>query len=145
YQMATPEALLWPFYGVVALALILGVLLVIPIGGADMPVVISLLNSYSGIAAAMTGFAIANHALIIAGALVGSSGIILRQIMCRAMNRSLSNVLFGAFGAVSTTGSGRSAEGLTVRSISAEDAAIQLAYAQQLVVIPGYGLAVAQA
>ena len=144
YQMATVDTLLWPFYGVVALSLLLGVLLVIPIGGADMPVVISLLNSYSGIAAAMTGFVINNHMLIIAGALVGSSGIILSQIMCRAMNRSLTNVLFGAFGA--TTGvARRSAEGLTVRSVSAEDAAIQLAYAQQVVVIPGYGLAVAQA
>ncbi|HEX6070743.1 MAG TPA: NAD(P)(+) transhydrogenase (Re/Si-specific) subunit beta [Longimicrobiaceae bacterium] len=145
YQMATPETLLWPFYAAVALSLLLGVLLVIPIGGADMPVVISLLNSYSGIAAAMTGFVIGNSVLIIAGALVGSSGIILSQIMCRAMNRSLTNVLFGAFGATAIAGAQRSAEGLTVRSVSAEDAAIQLAYTQQLVVIPGYGLAVAQA
>jgi H+-translocating NAD(P) transhydrogenase subunit beta len=118
---------------------------VIPIGGADMPVVISLLNSYSGIAAAMTGFAINNTVLIVAGALVGSSGIILSQIMCRAMNRSLTNVLFGAFGAEQATGSTRTAEGLTVRSTTPEDAAIQLAYARQMVVVPGYGLAVAQA
>lgn len=145
YQVATPEALLWPFYAVVGLSLVLGVLLVIPIGGADMPVVISLLNSYSGIAAAMTGFAIGNSVLIISGALVGSSGIILSQIMCKAMNRSLTNVLFGAFGAVQAGGPARSAEGLTVRSISAEDLAVQLAYAQKVVVIPGYGLAVAQA
>jgi NAD(P) transhydrogenase subunit beta len=145
YQLATPEALLWPFYAAVALSLLLGVLLVIPIGGADMPVVISLLNSYSGIAAAMTGFVIGNTVLIIAGALVGSSGIILSQIMCRAMNRSLTNVLFGAFGATTTSGGGRSAEGLTVRSISAEDAAAQLAYARLVIVVPGYGLAVAQA
>ena len=145
YQMSTTDTLLWPFYAVVGLALVLGVLLVIPIGGADMPVVISLLNSYSGIAAAMTGFAIGNNVLIIAGALVGSSGIILSQIMCKAMNRSLTNVLFGAFGAPAAGGPARSAEGLTVRSIQAEDAAIQLAYAQQMVVIPGYGLAVAQA
>ncbi len=144
YQMVVPEPLLSPFYVLLAIALLLGVLLVLPIGGADMPVVISLLNSYSGIAAAMTGFAIDNTVLIIAGALVGSSGIILSQIMCRAMNRSLTNVLFGAFGAT-TASSARSAEGLTVRSVTAEDAAIQLAYAQQVVVIPGYGLAVAQA
>jgi NAD(P) transhydrogenase subunit beta len=145
YQVATPEPLLWPFYGVVGLSLLLGVLLVVPIGGADMPVVISLLNSYSGIAAAMTGFVIDNSVLIISGALVGSSGIILSQIMCKAMNRSLTNVLFGAFGGGGGTASARSAEGLTVRSISVEDAAIQLAYARSVIVVPGYGLAVAQA
>jgi NAD(P) transhydrogenase subunit beta len=118
--------------------------LVLPIGGADMPVVISLLNSYSGIAAAMTGFVIQSPILIVAGALVGSSGIILSQIMCRAMNRSLSNVIFGAFGATAAGGA-RSAEGLTVKSVSVEDAAVQLAYAQLVIIIPGYGLAVAQA
>ncbi|HEU4630396.1 MAG TPA: NAD(P)(+) transhydrogenase (Re/Si-specific) subunit beta [Gemmatimonadaceae bacterium] len=145
YQLATPDALLWPFYAVCGLSLLLGVLLVIPIGGADMPVVISLLNSYSGIAAAMTGFVIDNTVLIVAGALVGSSGIILSQIMCKAMNRSLTNVLFGAFGATTSAGGGRSAEGLTVRAITAEDAAVQLAYARSVIVVPGYGLAVAQA
>ena len=145
YQVATPDPLLWPFYGVVGLSLLLGILLVVPIGGADMPVVISLLNSYSGIAAAMTGFVIDNEVLIISGALVGSSGIILSQIMCKAMNRSLTNVLFGAFGGGGGAASGRSAEGLTVRSISVEDAAIQLAYARSVIVVPGYGLAVAQA
>ncbi|HEY0972217.1 MAG TPA: NAD(P)(+) transhydrogenase (Re/Si-specific) subunit beta [Gemmatimonadales bacterium] len=145
YQAATPDPLLWPFYALVALSLLLGVLLVIPIGGADMPVVISLLNSYSGIAAAMTGFAIGNTVLIVSGALVGSSGIILSQIMCRAMNRSLANVLFGAFGAQAGGAGGRSAEGLTVRSVAAEDAALQLAYARSVIVVPGYGLAVAQA
>jgi NAD(P) transhydrogenase subunit beta len=145
YQVATPEPLLWPFYGVVGLSLLLGLLLVVPIGGADMPVVISLLNSYSGIAAAMTGFVIDNSVLIISGALVGSSGIILSQIMCKAMNRSLTNVLFGAFGGGGGAATGRSAEGLTVRSISVEDAAIQLAYARSVIVVPGYGLAVAQA
>ena len=146
YQVATPESLLWPFYLVCALSLLLGVLLVIPIGGADMPVVISLLNSYSGIAAAMTGFVIRNDVLIIAGALVGSSGIILSQIMCRAMNRSLTNVLFGAFGSGGgAAASGKSAEGLTVRQVSAEDAAVQLGFARSVIVVPGYGLAVAQA
>ncbi|MDQ3696659.1 MAG: NAD(P)(+) transhydrogenase (Re/Si-specific) subunit beta [Gemmatimonadota bacterium] len=144
YQLVTPDPLLWPFYAVVGLALLLGVLLVIPIGGADMPVVISLLNSYSGIAAGTTGFVIDNSVLIISGALVGSSGIILSQIMCRAMNRSLTNVLFGAFGSAGG-GPARTAEGLTVRSITPEDAAIQLAYARSVVVVPGYGMAVAQA
>src|SRR5690606_13855072 len=113
----------------------------VPIGGADMPVVISLLNSYSGIAASMTGFVIGNSGLIISGALVGSSGIILSQIMCRAMNRSLANVLFGAFGSAGGGTAGvRSSEGLTVRTIAAEDAAMQLAYARQVIVVPGYGL-----
>jgi H+-translocating NAD(P) transhydrogenase subunit beta len=144
YQVAIPEPVLWPFYVVVALSLALGFMLVIPIGGADMPVVISVLNSYSGLAAAMTGFVINNHVLIIAGALVGSSGLILSQIMCKAMNRSLTNVLFGAFGATASS-SARSSEGLTVKQIGVEDAAIQLAYARLVVVIPGYGLAVAQA
>ncbi len=144
-QITRPESLLWPFYGLVGLALVLGILLVIPIGGADMPVVISLLNSYSGIAAGMTGFVIRNDVLIIAGALVGSSGIILSQIMCRAMNRSLGNVLFGAFGAAGGAASLKSAEGLTVRQVTADDAAVQLAYARSVIVVPGYGLAVAQA
>ena len=144
WQVTDPESPMWVFVALIAIGLLLGVLLVIPIGGADMPVVISLLNSYSGIAAAMTGFVIKNEVLMIAGALVGSSGIILSQIMCKAMNRSLANVLFGAFGA-SPGASTKSAEGLTVRQISADDAAIQLAYAQSVIVVPGYGLAVAQA
>ena len=105
WQVSTESALLVPFLLLCALSLVLGVMLVMPIGGADMPVVISLLNSYSGIAAGMTGFVINNQVLIIAGALVGSSGIILSQVMCKAMNRSLTNVLFGAFGA--TAGSER--------------------------------------
>jgi proton-translocating NAD(P)+ transhydrogenase subunit beta len=144
YQISTPESVLWPFYAVSAISLALGVLLVIPIGGADMPVVISLLNSYSGLAGAMTGFVIHNDVLVVAGALVGSSGIILSQIMCKAMNRSLANVLFGSFGGGGAS-AGKSAAGLTVKSITVEDAAIQLAYAQSVIIVPGYGMAVAQA
>jgi NAD(P) transhydrogenase subunit beta len=144
WLVASPTAPLWAFYLLAALALIIGVLLVIPIGGADMPVVISLLNSYSGIAAAMTGFAIRSEVLVISGALVGSSGIILSQIMCKAMNRSLANVLFGAFGQAAG-GAAKSAAGLTVQETNIEEAALQLAYAQQVIVVPGYGLAVAQA
>jgi NAD(P) transhydrogenase subunit beta len=144
YQVTTAEGVVWVLSTVIGLALVLGVLLVIPIGGADMPVVISLLNSYSGIAAGMTGFVIGNDVLIIGGALVGSSGIILSNIMCRAMNRSLTNVLFGAFGSVAAK-SIRSAAGLTVRTINTEDAALQLAYAPRVIIVPGYGMAVAQA
>ena len=130
----------------VGLALVLGVLLVIPIGGADMPVVVSLLNSYSGLAAAATGFVLENYALIVSGALVGASGIILSKIMCDAMNRSLLNVLAGGFGGAPADGAGaRSSTGLTVRSTTADDAAVLLSFANQVVVVPGYGLAVAQA
>ena len=135
------------FMALAGLALLLGVLSVIPIGGADMPVVISLLNSYSGIAAAMTGFVINNEGLIISGALVGASGLILTNIMCRAMNRSLTNVLFGAFGAGATDaaiGPGGAGD-QTVRSVTHEDAAMMLGYANLVVFAPGYGLAVAQA
>ena len=129
-----------------ALSLILGVLLVIPIGGADMPVVISLLNSYSGLAACATGFVLRNNMLIIAGALVGASGIILTRIMCQAMNRSLANVLFGAFGGgdSAVAGAGAAVTG-SVKEFSAEDAALAMSYAQQVVIVPGYGMAVAQA
>jgi H+-translocating NAD(P) transhydrogenase subunit beta len=141
FQLWTPESMLWPFYAVCALSLALGILLTIPIGGADMPVVISLLNSYSGIAGAMTGFVIQNDVLIVSGALVGSSGIILSQIMC---NRSLANVLFGAFGGA-TAASTKTAAGLTVKSVTPEDGAIALAYAQNVIIVPGYGMAVAQA
>jgi NAD(P) transhydrogenase subunit beta len=144
WLVADPAAPHAAFYALVGLGLLLGVLLVIPIGGADMPVVISLLNSYSGMAAAMTGFVIRNEVLVVSGALVGSSGIILSQIMCKAMNRSLANVLFGAFGATVST-SAKSAEGLAVQSTSPEEAGLQLAYAQSVIVVPGYGLAVAQA
>ncbi|MGH7465859.1 MAG: NAD(P)(+) transhydrogenase (Re/Si-specific) subunit beta, partial [Longimicrobiales bacterium] len=136
-----------PLYLVLsAAALVIGVLFVLPIGGADMPVVISLLNSFSGIAASMTGFVLANNVLIISGALVGASGIILTKIMCDAMNRSLANVLFGAFGAVvAGGGTAVSADGRTVRDISPEDASILLSYARSVVFVPGYGMAVSQA
>jgi H+-translocating NAD(P) transhydrogenase subunit beta len=127
-------------------ALLIGVLFVLPIGGADMPVVISLLNSFSGIAASMTGFVLGNNVLIISGALVGASGIILTKIMCDAMNRSLTNVLFGAFGANVTAGAAaEGAEGRSVRDITGEDAAILLGYARSVVFVPGYGMAVSQA
>src|SRR5690606_13090036 len=133
------------FAALTAAALLLGILLVIPIGGADMPVVISLLNSYSGLAAAAAGFVLHNYLLIVAGALVGASGIILTQIMCKAMNRSLANVVFGAFGATPEVGGAALADGATVQEIGAEDAAILLSYASSVIIVPGYGLAVAQA
>jgi NAD(P) transhydrogenase subunit beta len=128
-------------------SLLLGALLVLPIGGADMPVVISLLNSFTGLAAAATGFVLDNDALIISGTLVGASGTILTQLMCKAMNRPLSNVLFGAFGAVSAAPGGATADaaGRSVRDISVEDAAVLLANVHSLVIVPGYGMAVAQA
>jgi NAD(P) transhydrogenase subunit beta len=133
------------FYLMVGLAFLFGILLVLPIGGADMPVVISLMNSYAGLASSATGFAIGNNVLIIAGALDGASGFILSIIMSKAMNRSFGNILFGAFGSAPTGGPAKTAEGLTVQSISVEDAALRLAYARLVIVVPGYGLAVAQA
>ncbi|MEM1117429.1 MAG: NAD(P)(+) transhydrogenase (Re/Si-specific) subunit beta [Bacteroidota bacterium] len=143
---ASPEAGL-PWLGaLVACALVLGVLLVLPIGGADMPVVVALLNSYSGMAAAATGFVLGNYALVISGALVGASGLILTRIMCEAMNRSLANVLLGGFGAeAGAAASGGGDEDRTVRSTTTDDAALMMAYAGRVVVVPGYGLAVAQA
>jgi proton-translocating NAD(P)+ transhydrogenase subunit beta len=132
------------FYTMIGFAFLIGIFMVLPIGGADMPVVISLLNSYAGLAASATGFAIGNNVLIIAGALDGASGLLLSVLMSKAMNRSFSNVLFGAFGAVAE-GPVRSASGLEVRSITAEDAALRLGYAQLVIVVPGYGMAVAQA
>jgi proton-translocating NAD(P)+ transhydrogenase subunit beta len=133
------------FYGMIALSAVFGVLFVMPIGGADMPVVVALLNSYSGLAACATGFAINNEVLIIAGALDGASGFILSILMSKAMNRSFANVLFGAFGSQTLSLTARDAGGQQVRSINVEDAAIQLAYAQLVIIIPGYGMAVAQA
>ena len=139
-----PHELVLGIVGLLALAF--GVALVMPIGGADMPVVISLLNAYTGLAVAMAGFSIGNQMLIIAGTLVGASGTLLTRLMSKAMNRSLGNVLFGAFGAATTASAGaKTDDGRTVREISAEDAAIQLGYAQSVIIVPGYGLAVAQA
>jgi NAD(P) transhydrogenase subunit beta len=146
YLIRTPDSL--PvFLAVVAVSLVLGVMFVLPIGGGDMPVVISLLNSLSGVAAAAAGFVVMNNMLIIAGALVGASGLILTEIMCKAMNRSLFSVLFSAFGSVSTS-SGGAAAGASdqpVRSIDAEEGAMMLGYARSVVIVPGYGMAVAQA
>jgi NAD(P) transhydrogenase subunit beta len=131
------------FYLMLTLAFIFGILLVLPIGAADMPVVISLLNSYAGLASAATGFAISNNVLIIAGTLDGGSGFILSIVMCKAMNRSITNVLFGAFGSVSQTATSEQAG--VMREANAEDAGVQLAYARQAVFVPGYGMATAQA
>ncbi|MDP8965137.1 MAG: NAD(P)(+) transhydrogenase (Re/Si-specific) subunit beta [Cyanobacteriota bacterium] len=148
YLLVTPENLSI-FLGLVGISLVLGVLFVLPIGGGDMPVVISLLNSYSGLAASAAGFVVMNNMLIIAGALVGASGIILTQIMCKAMNRSLTSVLFGAFGGGGTSGvagaSGSGNQDKTVKSVDPEEAAMMLGYARSVVIIPGYGMAVAQA
>jgi len=153
--IATLSTILWilvdnthltPIYAAITFSLILGVLLIIPIGGADMPVVVALLNSYSGIAAAATGFVLENTILIIAGSLVGASGIILTRIMTKAMNRSLANVMLGGFG--SQDGSSSSVlqkEERPVTAASASDVAMILEYARSVIIVPGYGLAVAQA
>ena len=133
------------FLALIAISLILGILLVIPIGGADMPVVIALLNSYSGLAAAAAGFVLDNMILIISGSLVGASGFILTQIMCSAMNRSIWNVMFGAFGASTVSVGGDTSDGRQAQATSAEDSAIVLAYARSVIFVPGYGLAAAQA
>ena len=131
------------FYVMVGLSFLFGILLVLPIGSADMPVVMSLMNSYAGLASAATGFAIGNNVLIIAGTLDGFSGFILSILMCKAMNRSVTNVLFGAFGSVSAD-AGVALEG-SMREVGADDVAVQLAYARQVVFVPGYGMATAQA
>jgi NAD(P) transhydrogenase subunit beta len=128
------------------LAMVLGVAITMPIGGADMPVVISLLNSFTGLAAAFTGFVLQSTVLVIAGALVGASGMLLTQMMGKAMNRPLSNVLFGAFGQGGGTDVSASGEGARpIRELSADDVATLLAYANQVVIVPGYGMAVARA
>jgi len=134
------------FFPMCVLALLIGVAAVLPIGGADMPVVISLLNSFTGLAAAATGFVLGNDALIIAGTLVGASGTLLTQLMSKAMNRSISNVLFGAFGGGPAASSGAAVDGdRPVRDTAASDVGVLLGYARRVVVVPGYGLAVAQA
>ena len=144
FVATTPAGTLFGAFALTAVALLLGVGLVVAIGGADMPVVISLLNSYSGLAASAAGFVLQNNLLIIAGSLVGASGLILTRIMCKAMNRSLTNVLFGGFG--DTGSSGGDKDGYTtVKSTSAEEVAPVLAAAQSVIIVPGYGLAVAQA
>jgi NAD(P) transhydrogenase subunit beta len=136
------EWLLWVLIGA---ALVFGVLFVLPIGGADMPVVISLLNAFTGLAVAAGGFELENNVLIVAGMLVGASGTLLTLMMGRAMNRSIANVLFGAFGQIQTsTGAATGMDG-TVRPTTADDVAVMLAYAQKVVIVPGYGMAVAQA
>jgi NAD(P) transhydrogenase subunit beta len=141
--VATSPLELPVYAGLAGLSLVLGVLFVIPIGGADMPVVISLLNSYSGLAACATGFVLGNSGLVISGSLVGASGLILTKIMCDAMNRSLANVLFAAVG----TDSGTAAAGPqgTVKGYTPEDAAVIFGNSQSVIVVPGYGMAVAQA
>jgi NAD(P) transhydrogenase subunit beta len=136
----------WALLGMAVLAGALGIALTMPIGGADMPVVISLLNSFTGMAAAFTGFVLRSNVLVIAGALVGASGMLLTLLMAKAMNRSIANIIFGAFGSagsveVSTAGTG----GKSIRELTVDDAATLLAYANQVVIVPGYGMAVARA
>jgi NAD(P) transhydrogenase subunit beta len=138
-----PAEMVWAIYGLLAISLVYGVMFVMPIGGADMPVVISLLNSLTGIAAAMAGFIYNNQAMILGGILVGAAGMILTMLMCKAMNRSLINVIVGAFGGGGAAGIDH--EQGTIKEIQLSDAAVLLSYSQKIVIIPGYGLAVAQA
>ncbi|MHB2017631.1 MAG: NAD(P)(+) transhydrogenase (Re/Si-specific) subunit beta [Candidatus Xenobia bacterium] len=133
------------FFGLMALAGLIGILMVLPIGGADMPVVISLLNSFTGLACAFTGFAVPSYVLVIGGALVGASGTLLTLLMCKAMNRSLANVLFSGFGTSTDSGAAAAGPKGNVKEISVEDLAPMLAYAQEVIIVPGYGMAVAQA
>ncbi|MEL1230585.1 MAG: NAD(P)(+) transhydrogenase (Re/Si-specific) subunit beta [Candidatus Neomarinimicrobiota bacterium] len=144
YAVITPYEINY-FYGLIILSALIGITLTIPIGGADMPVVISLLNSYSGVAAAATGFVLMNNGLIISGALVGASGLILTSIMCKGMNRSLANVIFGAVGLEQDSGGDSSQKQVTIKSYSTEEAAMIFDAAEKVIVVPGYGLAVAQA
>ncbi|HEY7380879.1 MAG TPA: NAD(P)(+) transhydrogenase (Re/Si-specific) subunit beta [Gaiella sp.] len=136
----------WLLWAVLALALAFGVMFVLPIGGADMPVVISLLNAFTGLAASATGFVLDSTVLIVSGMLVGASGTLLTLLMAKAMNRSVANVIFGAFGQVQAgVGQARADDGRSVRATTAEDVAVQLSFARKVIVVPGYGLAVAQA
>ncbi|MFC1565335.1 NAD(P)(+) transhydrogenase (Re/Si-specific) subunit beta [Candidatus Neomarinimicrobiota bacterium] len=143
--VVVPVNMYWYFIGLIVFAALIGITLVIPIGGADMPVVISLLNSYSGIAAAATGFVLLNNGLIISGALVGASGLILTNIMCKGMNRSLANVIFGAVGLTQESANGGAAQQMNIKSYSTEEAAMIFDAADKVIIVPGYGLAVAQA
>ncbi len=145
FAIAMSPGATWAAILLILVATIMGVLLTIPIGGADMPVVVSLLNSYSGLAACAAGFVLQNVGLIVSGALVGASGLILTSIMCKAMNRSLLNVLAGGFGQEIATSGGTTAEDRTVRQMDAEEAALVLEACQKVFIIPGYGMAVAQA
>jgi NAD(P) transhydrogenase subunit beta len=136
----------WALVALIVLALVFGVMFVLPIGGADMPVVISLLNAFTGLAASATGFVLDSTVLIVAGMLVGASGTLLTLMMAKAMNRSVANVLFGAFGQVQAgAGAPREDDGRTVRATTPEDVAVQLSFARKVIVVPGYGMAVAQA
>jgi NAD(P) transhydrogenase subunit beta len=136
----------WALVALIVLALLFGVMFVLPIGGADMPVVISLLNAFTGLAASATGFVLDSTVLIVAGMLVGASGTFLTLMMAKAMNRSITNVLFGAFGQVQAGPAGeRADDGRTVRATTPDDVAVQLSFARKVVVVPGYGMAVAQA
>jgi len=143
-MVIVPGNMVFYFGFLVALSALIGITLVIPIGGADMPVIISLLNSYSGIAAAATGFVLLNNGLIISGALVGASGLILTNIMCKGMNRSLVNVIFGAVGLEQKGVTGTQKQ-MNIKSYSTEEAAMIFDAAEKIIVVPGYGLAVAQA
>jgi H+-translocating NAD(P) transhydrogenase subunit beta len=139
------QSQVYMFYGIIAVALLYGVMFVMPIGGADMPVVISLLNSFTGMAAAFGGFLYGNQVMLTGGILVGAAGTLLTILMCKAMNRSLTNVLLGAFGGNNAVAGGTSASGGSYKEISLSDAAVVLSYANKVMIVPGYGLAVAQA